>query len=191
MDEVELPPLPPSFQVNPRNRPTYALLRRKRSRAVYGTELATSSDPALFSSDDTTPSAENYSAKRQKDKWRGTWWGERLRGELAREKRQFKRNYDSGIWMGSEGTDSSLDDEFLNDQRKIDPDQKPVLDDDSSNGVNHVNATAAFGEDAQTDPEVEDSIRKRRPASEPPCVANARIIIQDCVDRGHEDVNLT
>src|ERR1700733_10031596 len=105
MDEVELPPLPAS-QASPRKYPL-SLLRRKRSRSEYELEPATSSDPALFSSDEPAPSAELYSAKRRKDKWRGTWWGERLRAEAA-EKRLFKRSYDSGIWMGSEGTESSL-----------------------------------------------------------------------------------
>ena len=111
MDEMELPP-PPAGQM-PRD-PSLPPLTRKRSRLAY--EPATSSDPALFSSDEAAPSAEHYSAKRTKDKWRGTWWGDRLKGESARKKRQFKRNYDSGIFMGSEGTDSSLDDELLRDQ---------------------------------------------------------------------------
>src|SRR4051794_30610630 len=102
MDEVELPPLPAS-QASQRKY-SLSLLRRKRSRSEYEPEPATSSDPALFSSDEPAPSAELYSAKRRKDKWRGTWWGERLRAEVAREKRLFKRSYDSGIWMGSEGT---------------------------------------------------------------------------------------
>ncbi len=192
MDEVELPPLPPSFQASPRRSSTYSLLSRKRSRTDYEIEPATSSDPALFSSDETAPSAENYSAKRRKDKWSGTWWGERLRGKSAREKRQFKRNYDSGIWMGSEGTDSSLDEDFLNDQRKFDANQKPVPDDhQTSNGENHGSITAKLDEDVQTDFGEEDGIRSSKPACESLCVTNARALIQECVDRGHEDINLT
>ena len=111
MDEMELPPT--LTDEMPRD-PSLPPPTRKRSRLAY--EPATSSDPALFSSDDAAPSAEHYSAKRKKDKWRGTWWGDRLESERGREKRQFKRKYDSGIFMGSEGTDSGLEDELLRDQ---------------------------------------------------------------------------
>src|SRR5256885_16395305 len=126
MDEIELPPLP-SSHASPRTS-SWSLSSRKRSRSDYETEPATSSDPALFSSDDPAPSAEQYSAKRRKERWRGTWWGDRLRDEAAKQKRQFKRNYDSGIWMGSEGTESSLEEEFLSDQRNTVPQERFLRD---------------------------------------------------------------
>src|SRR5271155_2636469 len=95
MDQLDLPPLPASQPA----------LNRKRTRLDY--EPATSSDPAVFSSDEQAPSAESYSSKRRKDKWTGTWWGAKARDATTNRKRSFRRNFDSGIYMGSEGTDSS------------------------------------------------------------------------------------
>lgn len=109
MDEPELPPLPTTRSELPP-------LSRKRAHTDY--DANTSSDPALFSSDDhKEDSAEVYASKRCKAKWTGTWWGDRLRNTSTRAKRSFGRNYDSGIFMGSEGTDTSLEDEFLADQQ--------------------------------------------------------------------------
>lgn len=108
MDEPELPPLPA---------PRSTLPPRKRTHTEYDTH--TSSDPALFSSDDhKEASADLYVSKRRKAKWTGTWWGGRLETTSSRAaKRSFQRNYDSGIFMGSEGTDTSLEDDFLADQQ--------------------------------------------------------------------------
>ncbi|KAJ9609115.1 hypothetical protein H2200_006886 [Cladophialophora chaetospira] len=128
MDEPELPPLsqsdPASFQARPR--PSF-LLTRKRTLSDYGNEPATSSDPATFSSDETAPGAENYATgKRKKHTYRGSWWdrhpaknGTRT---SQRKKREFKRNFDSGIFMGSESeeplsSDSfNMEEDFLRDQ---------------------------------------------------------------------------
>lgn len=109
MEELDLPPLPDA---------RYALLPLSRKRTHSEYEINTSSDPALFSSDDhQDESADHYSSKRQKEQWKGTWWGDRLRSTSARRTRSFKRNYDSGIFMGSDQTDTSLEDEFLADQK--------------------------------------------------------------------------
>jgi hypothetical protein len=178
MDELELPPLP-SSEAPPRKY-SRSLLSRKRSRLDYEPEPATSSDPALFSSDDPAPSAEHYSAKRRKDKWQGTWWGERLRGEKERVKRQFERNYDSGIWMGSEGTESSLEEEFLNDQRKTVTQERFLHE-----GV---------GLQANGDtPSEADAILRLNPqaAVENAYLVRARGLVQACVDAGAEDVDLS
>ena len=104
MDDIQLPPLPPI-------RPN---LSRKRTRSDYAP--ATSSDPALFSSDDITPDAANYAAKRQRGQRTGTWW--QSEDLPVRRKRSFRRNFDSGIFLGSEETDGSLEEEFLNDFAK-------------------------------------------------------------------------
>ena len=106
MDDIQLPPLPPL-------RPS---LSRKRTRSDYAP--ATSSDPALFSSDDITPDAANYAAKRQRGQRTGTWW--QSEDLPVRRKRSFRRNFDSGIFLGSEETDGSLEEEFLNDYAKED-----------------------------------------------------------------------
>jgi Leucine rich repeat len=112
--EVELPPMPTPENCLPSDLSDLHH-RRKRPRLEY--DVTTSSDPALFSSDDHAPTAENYASKRRKEKWRGTWWGEKVKGRASSvsngDKRKFKRNFDSGVWMGSEGTDTSVEDELL------------------------------------------------------------------------------
>ena len=75
------------------------------------TIFATSSDPPLFSSDDfPASSAEHYAQPRRKRQHRRTWYedeeknSKRTRlsqtGKPGREK--FSRNFDSGIWLGSD-----------------------------------------------------------------------------------------
>ncbi|KAK6580527.1 hypothetical protein PZA11_006763 [Diplocarpon coronariae] len=76
-----------------------------------------SSDPAIFSSDDD-PSAENYTTqeRRGKRKYRGPWYMQRpaepeaeSQGSIEvgpkKTKRPFERQFDSGVFMGSDGTD--------------------------------------------------------------------------------------
>ncbi|KAK2867997.1 hypothetical protein FQN49_003259 [Arthroderma sp. PD_2] len=92
-----------------------------------GSSGTLSSDPPLFSSDDFQSSAlENYDTNTtantqanlseepigRKRRYRGTWWGQKLGGELQpkmhkRTKRtgfKNKRNIDSGVWLGSADT---------------------------------------------------------------------------------------
>jgi hypothetical protein len=85
---------------------------RPRKRVRHGSPT-TSSDPVLFSSDDD-PSAENYTQGRRKQKYRGPWYSQRLALDQdsqgpdehpKKSKRSFQRQHDSGIWLGSEGTD--------------------------------------------------------------------------------------
>lgn len=79
---------------------------------------AFSSDPALFSSDDD-PSADNYTTKRQKKKYRGPWFSQQPASDPCSEshdtqlpkgkKRTLKRQFDSGVWMGSDSTEGDDD----------------------------------------------------------------------------------
>jgi len=169
MDEIELPPLPIT-------QCSYMPITRKRSRSDY--DPASSSDPALFSSDDHVPSADNYSSKRQKDQWKGTWWGERVRRRSAKGKREFKRNFDSGIFMGSEGTDTSLDGEFLEEQN-----------------TNDVLRERCFDRRAGSGPFLlyhEVALQKLPKASlVSPAHHQARAVIQRCLETGNEDVDLS
>ena len=74
--------------------------------------FATSSDPPLFSSDDLpASSADNYLGHRNKRQHRRAWYEEEdsvkrvcLRdGErIPRRKGPFQRNFDSGVWLGSD-----------------------------------------------------------------------------------------
>lgn len=119
MDEPDLPPIPAL-------RPG---LIRKRTRSDY--EAATSSDPALFSSDEHAPNLDSYATKRRKEQWKGTWWGAKT--IPVRKKRSFRRNFDSGIFLGSEDTDMSLVEELLDNQQgcqafaNVSSDQEPAF----------------------------------------------------------------
>ncbi|KZF19259.1 hypothetical protein L228DRAFT_251375 [Xylona heveae TC161] len=64
-----------------------------------------SSDPAVFSSDDLRDaSCDDYVSSHRKRLYRGAWWG------LNKTRRKLRRTIDSGVFMGSEGTDGSADD---------------------------------------------------------------------------------
>lgn len=192
MDDFELPPPPSSCALSRKS--SLSLQSRKRSRLDYEPESTNSSDPALFSSDDPAPSVEHYSAKRRKDKWRGTWWSGRLRSAPQRDVRQFKRNYDSGIWMGSEGTESSLEEEFLNDQKHMLA-KKSLFQDDGELQAN----SSALSEPSLSIPgrgivgSDVPAVRRANPqvATENTYLSRARALVQACVDAGAEDVDLS
>lgn len=86
----------------------------KRSREVYHEDSNPSSDPPLFSSDPLDASVENYVQKPRKRQYRGTWWGQRAKRQHL-SSRTFVRNLDSGVWMGSDGSDDTLPDTSIND----------------------------------------------------------------------------
>lgn len=138
-EELQLPSsAPASLQQRSRKRFTrsYDLLNDDDANS---SSVHTSSDPALFSSDET-PDAENYSGikRRKKKTYAGTWWGERLPGvwpkksnsllsrspSLRNTKRKFTRNFDSGIFMNSDegstdlSSDSSFGADLFEDQRR-------------------------------------------------------------------------
>lgn len=93
--------------------------------------FANSSDPAMFSSDDD-PNVENYAQGRhRKKRYVGSWFqqqpasGDSAFSEESRQqqqlprppkggKRTFERQFDSGVWMGSDGsTDLELDEDLM------------------------------------------------------------------------------
>lgn len=101
--------------------PTRPGLTRKRTRASEISLSYPSSDPAFFSSDDLyDEGAENYDNERPRKKvqWDGTWWGHgegsegsissRTRAAHTRTtKKAFARNFDSGVWMASDDSDTT------------------------------------------------------------------------------------
>jgi hypothetical protein len=123
-EEPTLPRLPVSLP---------AKTRRKRGRKaeISPPHSATSSDPAIFSSDDD-PALDNYQNEgRRKRRYVGTWFDQhpassdsgvgedtplsyprpRQVGDSAQHpKREFKRQLDSGVWMGTDGAMSDTDD---------------------------------------------------------------------------------
>ncbi|KAL8649677.1 MAG: hypothetical protein Q9226_005475 [Calogaya cf. arnoldii] len=84
-----------------------------RKRSLEDESIGNSSDTPLFSSDDHPASAENYLEPHSKRQRKGPWWGSRSETQELiirnKSKREFKRNIDSGVWMGS---DADLDDDI-------------------------------------------------------------------------------
>jgi hypothetical protein len=107
-DELTLPTLPKvSWD------PATGSFANHRTRKRVRSSPPVSSDPALFSSDDD-PSADNYTQERRKRQYRGPWFqqipaesrtSEVLDLATEKGKRPFERQYDSGIFMGSDGTE--------------------------------------------------------------------------------------
>ena len=90
-----------------------------------------SSDPPVFSSDDLPPGLENYDSHRRKRQYRGPWWQSRL-GRVqsdgsapVRQKRDFKRNIDSAVWMGSDETEAT-DDGDLDIEADLETEMPPI-----------------------------------------------------------------
>lgn len=107
----DYPSSPPSLPSRPHTlRPS---LSRKRIRASELSSAHPSSDPAFFSSDDgPDETVEHYERGGRPKKYvRGAWY-DRARADDANvpiEKKGFSRNFDSGVWMGSDSTEGSAD----------------------------------------------------------------------------------
>lgn len=102
------PSLPPLL--SPSDAEDHCTARRGRKRSY---DCSTSSDPPLFSSDDLREaSSDNYvSLDRRKRHYKGAWWGATVASSAGThsegEKRALVRNIDSGVWLGSDGSDGS------------------------------------------------------------------------------------
>ena len=105
-DEPSLPPL----VWNP---VTESFAEQRASKRVRRESPIISSDPPLFSSDDD-PSLDNYTRSRCKQTYRGPWYSrrpdsnqesQRTSDKPKRSKRTFERQFDSGVWLGSDETD--------------------------------------------------------------------------------------
>ncbi|CAE7178216.1 Leucine-rich repeat protein [Pyrenophora teres f. teres] len=97
MSALDSSPFPPFFE------PQHSAFTSKSS-----------SPPPTFSSDDSRESVDvtNYQSPRiYKNKRKGTWWDNRESAHTTPEvkKTKFSRNFDSGIYMHSDATDSSDD----------------------------------------------------------------------------------
>ncbi|VUC21381.1 unnamed protein product [Clonostachys rosea] len=120
-EDVSLPPLISGVSHNPRKRPRQPRLSSSLS--------VNSSDPAIFSSDDD-PALDNYVEGRQKKKYIGSWYkhdpasssdstfGEPTVALGPKPKRTFRRDFDSGVFLGSDGTDSEGVPEVLDNPAK-------------------------------------------------------------------------
>ncbi|PHH54579.1 hypothetical protein CFIMG_003563RA [Ceratocystis fimbriata CBS 114723] len=130
-EEPTLPPLPP---IDKNDLHTQTPICNPRKRALqrsecYPPSFATSSDPAIFSSDDD-PSLENYepSSERRKRRLVGSWYEHNVAAPSSSDstftddtvlqkpvrpvtRRIFTKNFDSGIYLGSDGM--TTDDDSL------------------------------------------------------------------------------
>ncbi|KAH0543081.1 hypothetical protein FGG08_002594 [Glutinoglossum americanum] len=180
--ELTLPPLPPRT-------PSSTFIRHKKRSYKHTTSSpCTSSDPALFSSDDHLFSgAENYTgeSRRKKRVFLGAWWdrsggsgGERgIRG-----KRKLRRVVDSGVWMGSEGTEGGEDED--------EDEEGVVVDGGEKDGRNDI----VGGRNTNDEGVLVDSTGKPwvAPVEIPDGpLAEAEKIVQRCVEEGNEHVNLS
>ncbi|GAP86604.2 putative leucine rich repeat domain protein [Rosellinia necatrix] len=88
--------------------------KRNRDDATPQPVFSNSSDPAVFSSDDD-PHVDNYvNGRHRKKRYVGSWFqqmptssdstfGEAV-GPRPKPNRTFERQWDSGVWMGSDGS---------------------------------------------------------------------------------------
>lgn len=220
MDEDSL--LPPPPQVEPRGKKIPALVRLGSSngsrKRLYELEdddaisslVHTSSDPALFSSDEN-PDVENYlgSKRRKKRTYAGTWWGEKQkmngsasdtssRGIVERVKRKFTRNFDSGVFMASDdsasadlSSDSSFTADFLNDQKVTQRSRNTITPDTSftslspSTPVQKKNVRVPI-----TSPS--SPYKTKKPLTEQEKRdEEVRLKIRECLELGKEDIDLS
>ncbi|RMZ85920.1 hypothetical protein DV736_g6526, partial [Chaetothyriales sp. CBS 134916] len=220
MDGSE-PILPPHPEVGSEatRPPRLSLLTRKRTYdgSVYeGENLATtSSDPALFSGDEQeSVGAENYTSKRKKKMFTGSWWSHQVKAGKEDRKKEFKRNYDSGIFMGSDSeppsSDSftSLDDEFVRAEARADQ----MRDNDESlsrlvadlEGRGCVTPLARRAgkepaEDLDTTPRKRLVIRRNEdhtddvnlPSNQSSQLREISRVIHQCLDEGQENIDLS
>ncbi|KAF9886096.1 hypothetical protein FE257_012031 [Aspergillus nanangensis] len=186
--EVPLPPPPRIRHRSPSHRPAAPSSLRKTYRLSRLDDRSSqpSSDPALFSSDDIPASGlENYhapvSSGNRKRRYRGTWWGEMVK-DPKRKRADFKdkRLVDSGVWMGSDesGADSVLPsseasnwgEDFLVPEERLNP------------LAQSLNQSSLQGQQRGM------GVRKVEESQEHQF---ARTIVNDCLERGHDSVDLS
>ncbi|KAK5273831.1 hypothetical protein LTR96_000431 [Exophiala xenobiotica] len=227
MDEPDLPRLSHSAIIAaqtppPRPRPSFFLTRKRTHAEVYDADPfpTTSSDPALFSSDEQAPGAENYApdvGRRKKRTYKGSWWDRHPLKQGSRksargQKREFTRNFDSGIFMGSQDESCSeeplssdsftLEDELLRDQAaQQHQHQHQHEQTQNTNGPNSFRLWAQETHNQEynetNDHIPSDSISPRTKLGPKPIGKRSRehsevcAIVARCLDRGKEDVDLS
>jgi hypothetical protein len=177
-----------------------ALPGHPRKRARHDDVI--SSDPPLFSSDDLPEAAENYSSERPKRLREGPWWTDvsQPAGTIGprKKKRQFTRNLDSGIWMGSEGTEYSEEDQLREESERLEAAAADGVD-RLSEGELPVAEQALLQilELSQGAPEASSEYQENIVISnlgellETQGQYSADRIVQSCVESGKEDVDLS
>ncbi|KAJ5582329.1 hypothetical protein N7535_000949 [Penicillium sp. DV-2018c] len=195
-NEVPLPPprrlrhRSSSKSTNPTNTAIPSFHRAGQLSRFDDCSSQPSSDPALFSSDDIPASGlENYhapvSGAGRKRRYRGTWWGEQV-VDPKRKRAEFKekRNFDSGVWMGSDepGSESLMSEDgssWGDDLRKT------VLDAQSQQRVGPAPVDSGSGSVVNLFTPGSYESRKESTA-----LMLARAVIGHCVEKGEDCIDL-
>lgn len=221
-DEFQLPALPSRAEPllpPPSFRP--ANLRKRSTRSdelanndFLSTSLHTSSDPALFSSDEDQD-VENYSPGRlrKKKRYAGTWWGDKL-SKLRYEstesgsessirkakKRKFTRNMDSGIFMCSDdasadlSSDSSFAADLLEEQEKAENTSSVFSTPQQYSSPARAALIGSQSLNSSFDSSQGASPQRKRVRHEPQSSSKQDLaisIIRKCLDESKEDVDLS
>ena len=129
----------------------------------------------MFSSDDLSASVDNYSRPRPKKFHKGPWWSTHqpalAQPKAEPRKRSFKRNFDSGVFMGSE-TSSDVDYESL------------VKDGE------HIYASSPSVEMISSEAQNKSSIQAKPVNKFSPEQQRALGSVQSCIDQGDEVIDL-
>lgn len=149
-----------------------------RKRTIDSVIYDNSSDLPLFSSDDASASLDDYARPRPKKFYKGSWWlnspqdVSTAQSEKSTRKRGFVRNYDSGVWMGSESSE-------------VDVEPQTGADEGHDLLTQPVTADAASAVNAFT-----NSRRSIHNDVLGPRQQNAQLAVQKCVEDGVEVVDL-
>ncbi|EXJ92525.1 hypothetical protein A1O3_01077 [Capronia epimyces CBS 606.96] len=192
MDDLELPPVPQSARTAAQTPPGPSfLLSRKRTHADYDDDPGTSSDPAVFSCDEQAPGAENYVADRRKKRtYKGSWWSRHpvQNGSRKGPKRgEFKRNYDSGIFMASEGTEEPLSSDSFSMEEELMMDQQTASEKDEAS----MRRTGAIVTSAGSRSTPRVKLPPQTTIIVPKEHQEVCAIVRECLDKGKEDVDLS
>ncbi|EED20170.1 Leucine Rich Repeat domain protein [Talaromyces stipitatus ATCC 10500] len=194
--EVPLPPLRSIRHRSPAKAPEHPFRKPKRLSSRLSQSSLPSSDPALFSSDDIPSSSlENYYGQQlehsRKRRYRGTWWGEMAK-DAKRKRADFKekRNLDSGVWMGS---DESSSDCLLSSEASSCEDfiaRAWAGNEEGELKLPHWNTESIKNETGQVAGPV-FAARNIQSTDESQEHRNARRMVNDCLDKGQESVDLS
>jgi len=197
--ETDLPPLKKAPRADFKE-PALPAFQRKRGRH----DDVISSDPPLFSSDDLPEAVENYTSDRPKRLRQGPWWTDApnhqdqlvIRVGPKKKKREFTRNFDSGVWMGSDGTENSEEDQAVGAQ-SLEPSAAqvdyPGHFDEPSGDQGVLQNTQPSQDTSEPPPEYQKQLRPLELGEylDKSGQESADRMVQKCVETGKEDVDLS
>ncbi|KAE8549637.1 hypothetical protein EYB25_008159 [Talaromyces marneffei] len=196
--EVPLPPLRSIRHRSPAKAPEHLFRKPTRLSSRLSQSSLPSSDPALFSSDDIPSSSlENYNGQQiepsRKRRYRGTWWGEMAK-EVKRKRADFKekRNMDSGVWMGSD--ESSSDCLLSSEASSCEDFMARAWAGQNQDAEQKFTAEITETQNDNQDGQIAGPVfaaRNIRNAEESQVHRDARAMVNECLEKGQESVDLS